>query len=131
MGDIGRIERQQKFIQALSKQVFSLAVLPKIPSLITEISQNLNTDMNLAQMIKLAREVLSLGQMEINSHTIPGEGDSVHYGGSYWIMDEQKTRELTASIFSPEDQSEAGSQDGTAARRSSGSATSLGTAGTR
>ncbi|MDR1206418.1 MAG: LCP family protein [Peptococcaceae bacterium] len=131
MGDIGRIERQQKFIQALSKQVFSLAALPKIPSLITEISQNLDTDMNLAQMIKLAREFLSLGQMEINSHTIPGEGDSVHYGGSYWIMDEEKTRELTASIFSPEDQSEAASQPGTTAGRSSGSATSLGTAGTR
>jgi anionic cell wall polymer biosynthesis LytR-Cps2A-Psr (LCP) family protein len=59
-------------------------------------------------MVKLAREFAALGQLKITSHTVPGEGDGVHYGGSYWIVDEQKTRELVNSIFRPEDVLELG-----------------------
>jgi LCP family protein required for cell wall assembly len=142
MGDIGRIERQQKFIRALTDQVFSLSVIPKISSLISEVSRNISTDMNLSQMVKLAREFAALGQLEITSHTVPGEEDGVHYGGSYWIVDEQKTREMVNSIFRPEDVLESGgapadsrtsgsgsAASGSASSLGAASATSVGTAG--
>jgi LCP family protein required for cell wall assembly len=102
MGDIGRIERQHKFLRALSDQVFQWATLPKIPQLIAEISQNVMTDMTLTQITKLARTFLPADDLTLSVHMVPGDGDAVHYGSSYWIVNEAETQALMDSIFHPQ-----------------------------
>jgi LCP family protein required for cell wall assembly len=102
MGDIGRIERQHKFLRALMDQSFKWATLPKLPKLIAEVSQNIVTDMNLTQITKLARALIPTGDLTLNAYMIPGEEDAVHYGGSYWIVNEAETQALMDSIFHPQ-----------------------------
>ena len=54
MGDIGRIERQQKFSMALLTKLASPAVITKIPAIISEVRDAIKTDLPAGEMLSLA-----------------------------------------------------------------------------
>ena len=103
-GDIGRIERQQKFLKALQDQVLQLGTLTKLTSLVSELLQNVATNMTPTQIIKLTKEFIPINDLEINFHMLPGNVDNIHYGGSYWILDQVQTQALIDDIFSTSDE---------------------------
>ncbi len=97
--DIGRIERQQKFLRALTDQALQFSTLWKIPQLLEELEEYVETDMNLKQMIALANKFKDIKNIEIHNHQVPGVPDEINYGGSYWIADEQKLTEVLEQIY--------------------------------
>jgi len=98
-GDIGRIERQQKFIQALSDQAMRLSTVWKIPQLIGELNKQVKTDMDLQKMIMLANKFRDFKEIEVNTYMVPGTPDDVNYGGSYWIADEEELHKILEKIY--------------------------------
>ena len=46
LGDIGRVQRQQKFLKALGLQMFSIENITKIPKLLSTAKQYIETDMD-------------------------------------------------------------------------------------
>ena len=53
-GDIGRIERQQKFMKAVMDQVMSPSIIPRLPNIIREVMGSVETDLSFRQCLELA-----------------------------------------------------------------------------
>lgn len=98
-GDIGRIERQQKFFHALADQAMQLSTVWKIPQLVGELNKQVNTDMDLQRMIMLANKFRDFENIEVKTYMVPGTSDDVNYGGSYWIADEEELHKILAEIY--------------------------------
>ena len=83
-GDIGRIERQQKFIQACLDKVMSPSFIPRIPAVIREVSDAIDTDMTVRQLMELAGALKAAKENGLETDMVPGYPlyiDDV----SYWI----------------------------------------------
>lgn len=100
--DIGRIERQQKFLRALAEQALQFSTLWKVPQLLEELEKYVDTDLKLQQMITLANKFKDLQKIKIQTYQVPGEPDETNYGGSYWIADEQELNKILSKIYDQE-----------------------------
>jgi LCP family protein required for cell wall assembly len=88
LGDIGRVQRQQKFISILMEKLKSPSIIWKIPSLVDEALSALNTDLSPMDGIRLAQFVSSLPNRRIELLMAPGR--AAYIGNvSYWIIDVQ------------------------------------------
>lgn len=94
-GDIGRINRQQKFIKAFLTQAISPSVLPKLPDILKNISSAIQTNMPLGEMINLVSNLPTIQQNSLSSNIVPGQPAYIK-DISYWIPDIGKTRNLIA-----------------------------------
>lgn len=99
-GDIGRVARQQKFLKATSEKLFSAESMPKLPSIIRGVYQNIDTDMSFADCLKLTSMLKDGSDFEIHSMTVPGKPEMID-DLSYWIIDSKKLKEEleVANIF--------------------------------
>ena len=85
LGDIGRVQRQQKFLKALGLQMFSLENITKIPKLLSTAKQYIETDMDTVTMLKAARSFNIMSDNNIRSGMLYGNFyDSPSSGISYW-----------------------------------------------
>ena len=85
LGDIGRVQRQQKFLKALGLQMFSIENITKIPKLLATAKEYIETDMDTATMLKAARSFNILKDNNIKSGMLYGNFyDSPSSGISYW-----------------------------------------------
>lgn len=94
-GDIGRIKRQQKFIDASAKKALSMGSLFRVPRLIKNFSRHVKTNLNPSLIINLSlkmREAYELGQLDMQ--TLPGK-EAIIDGISYLIPD----RRVSISII--------------------------------
>ncbi len=83
-GDIGRIERQQKFIQACMDKVMSPSFIPRIPAVIREVADAIDTDMTVRQLMELAGALKAAKDNWLETDMVPGYPlyiDNI----SYWI----------------------------------------------
>ncbi|NMA63464.1 MAG: LCP family protein [Syntrophomonadaceae bacterium] len=97
LGDIGRVERQQKFVKALGDQVFSVRGIVTSPALVTEGLKYTDTNLQHRDILTLAGYYAASEDVTINTYTLPGKPKTIG-GGSYWVADEAKTKELLDSI---------------------------------
>lgn len=65
LGDIGRVERQQKFMKALAGQFFTFTNMLKLPMIINTGLDYIDTDMNLMTMIRAANCFRIFGENSI------------------------------------------------------------------
>ena len=85
LGDIGRVQRQQKFLKALGLQMFSIENITKIPKLLSTAKQYIETDMDTVTMLKAARSFNIMSDNNIRSGMLYGNFyDSPSSGISYW-----------------------------------------------
>jgi LCP family protein required for cell wall assembly len=98
MGDIGRIQRQQKFLRAVSKQALTFHNIVNSPALLGEIMDNIKTDMGTGAIASLARQFVS--QPEVNSYMVPGEAEMVN-DASYWVVNWSETEKLVEELKNP------------------------------
>lgn len=96
--DIGRIGRQQQFLEALMKQAFSVSTVTKLPSLINSLMENIKTDMTAAQMVVLAAEFSDMNQVSLETMMLPGEAKTIS-GASYWVLDEAAVQQMIQEVF--------------------------------
>jgi LCP family protein required for cell wall assembly len=94
-GDIGRINRQQKFMKAFLAQAISPSILPKLPDILSNISSAIQTNMPLSEMIALVSNLPTIQQNGLSSSMVPGQPAYIE-DISYWIPDIAKTRNLIA-----------------------------------
>jgi polyisoprenyl-teichoic acid--peptidoglycan teichoic acid transferase len=73
VGDFGRVERQQKVVKELGKQLASVQTIPKLPKLIGVVVPFINTNMDTGDILFMARGFLSEEGRNINTLRIPVE----------------------------------------------------------
>lgn len=88
-GDFGRIERQQKFFEALVDKSFRLQSVFKLHSLITILADNTETDLSSGEMLALANLLKSVDKKNVQMVTLPGEVKRVD--GRSFVIPETET----------------------------------------
>lgn len=86
LGDIGRVQRQQKFMDIVLSKLKSPAILPRIPALIDEVIAAVDTDLTPLEALKLMQFANALPPDRVQMFMAPGKAG---YSGnlSYWILD--------------------------------------------
>lgn len=99
LGDIGRVERQQMFLKALTNQMLQSGTILKLPALMTTISNYVRTDMNILALAKVANIVKDINSNSLHTEMIPGDFATID-DISYWAPDMKQTQTLIKTMFS-------------------------------
>ena len=83
LGDIGRVQRQQKFLKAAAEQMFSVQNVAKISNLLATLDKYVETDLNTLTMLKAANSFKLFGDDKLRSCMLYGKFDDSS-GVSYW-----------------------------------------------
>ena len=85
-GDIGRIKRQQQFMAACMEKIMSPTFIARIPAVLREVTDAIETDMTTRQLLELAGALKAAQQNGLETDMVPGYPlyiDDI----SYWIPD--------------------------------------------
>jgi LCP family protein required for cell wall assembly len=96
--DISRIGRQQKFVRALADRMFAVSNLSRLPRLVREAEECVETDLSHGDMLYLARLSRELGSQQIHLETVPGR-HAMRRGVSYWLPDEEEMETVIDRTF--------------------------------
>ena len=91
--DIGRIGRQQRFLQALAAETTSPSKLPRLPATARAVWRNIDTNMNPISAVRFAIRMRLLGMGEAELY--PGAPQYID-GISYWVPDEKAGDEIVS-----------------------------------
>ncbi|MBR1886810.1 MAG: LCP family protein [Schwartzia sp.] len=95
-GDIGRIARQQKFMDAFLARVSSPEVIPHLAQIVRELSSVVETNLELGDLIRLATLIPDIKGNGVQSDMLPGV-PGWWQETSYWLPDIPAARRLFAS----------------------------------
>ncbi|BBB91969.1 MAG TPA: LCP family protein [Methylomusa anaerophila] len=98
LGDIGRVERQQRFLTALTGQMLRAGTILKLPALVTTVSQYVQTDMSTFTLIRVANALKGIKSDSLHAEMLPGDFATVNES-SYWVPDKAKAAQLVAELF--------------------------------
>ena len=102
LGDIGRVQRQQKFLKALGLQMFSVENITKIPKLLATAKEYVETDMDTVTMLKAARSFNIMSDNNIKSGMLYGNFyDSPSSGISYWRSNRSEIEKSLTEVDIP------------------------------
>lgn len=85
-GDIGRIERQQKFIDSVLARVLSPSIVTKVPGIIKEVNEAVNTNIPVQDITPFLNTAKKIDLNQIESKMLPGKAEYIN-GISYWVPD--------------------------------------------
>ena len=94
-GDIGRIGRQQKFIKAVLARVISPQILPRLPQVVDEVANAVQTDLSVRDMLKFANMAEEVHANGIEAEMLPGKPAYLS-DISYWLPDIMGVRKIMA-----------------------------------
>jgi len=97
-GDIGRVERQQKFLKAVINEVASPSVIKKIPGIIREVSNVVQSDMSTSEMLTLAKIFNDASKKGLKTDMVPGKPAFID-DISYWLPDLMALRKHVAQTL--------------------------------
>lgn len=98
LGDIGRVQRQQRFLKALSEEILQFGTILKIPMLISVAKECIQTDMPPLVVVKLANGLKGLRSDKVYADMIPGNFANID-GISYWMFDKEQTKNLVDTML--------------------------------
>lgn len=95
-GDIGRIHRQQKFMEACLDKIISPDIVTRIPAVVREITEAIDTDMTFRQLLEIAGALKAAQSNGLQTDMVPGYPLYID-GISYWIPDVEELRFAVAT----------------------------------
>jgi len=98
LGDIGRVQRQQRFLKAMVEKTMNVGTLLKVPYLLNTINQYVTTDISAFKMLKLANSLKSFKTGGLHADMLPGNFATID-GISFWRHDPEQTKQLINRIF--------------------------------
>ena len=96
--DLGRIDTQQDFIKQMAKQKLKLKYIFKLPAVIGQLNNTLDTDMSGFDVLCLAWDFKSGDKAEFNSCVLPGTPKYIG-GVSYYIAAENADEQLDILFY--------------------------------
>lgn len=88
LGDLGRIERQQKFLQALAKEAMTPRNVVRLPVLAKEVFSSVETNLSLSEALKVLTMGIKSYSNGIKGAAVPGHADYID-GISYYLPDHE------------------------------------------
>jgi len=98
LADIGRTARQQKVIKAVIKEALQASTIPKLPQLLSQVNQMVETNLKLKDMLKLAKAAAAFDSSNVVSLTLPGAGIYLDHI-SYWEVNRTIAKETIKNLL--------------------------------
>ena len=98
LGDIGRVQRQQRFLKALMEQTLQFSNILKIPSVIQVMDQYVTTDITGMKIAKLANTLRKFKAGNLSTEMLPGNFATIN-GVSYWVHNKEQTQQLVEGML--------------------------------
>ncbi|MCL6453691.1 MAG: LCP family protein [Alicyclobacillus sp.] len=103
LGDIGRTERQQAFLRALTQKLLQPSNIVQLPTLIREFWGTLDTDMSMLNVLQLASHAEQYKGYDIITETLPGSfhnpDPKIPGDESYWIVNPLEAKYVSNQFF--------------------------------
>lgn len=104
--DIGRIDRQHRFLDALAQEVSNIEDFEQVRSLLQTALDNVRTNIAFVDAVSLARQYQSLSPDAVAARTLPGTPQRINEDGSevsYYIGDPIETAAVVEEFFKGQD----------------------------
>ena len=98
IGDVGRVTHQQYFMKELMKQTLSSQNISKLPRILRAGLEHVLTNIPIDEVFELAKVFTSYSADKLTIDTVPGAEQYIS-GSSYFVVDEEETKELFTRIF--------------------------------
>lgn len=98
LGDIGRVQRQQKFIRAVLDKLLQPQTFLKVPELLAHLNENIETDLPSDEIVRLAKFSRNLDKDKVRMVMLPGTFANIS-GISYWEPNLYATRKIITQMF--------------------------------
>lgn len=98
LADISRTARQQVVLKAVAKEMLQISTLTKLPWLIPQLTEAVNTNLALGDIFKLSKAAVQLNNAEIYTQTLPGKFNDLD-GISFWEVDPSETKEVVRNLL--------------------------------
>ena len=99
LGDIGRVQRQEKFLKAMTGQMLQAGTILKLPSLMTTVSHYIQTNMNTYTLVKIANVLKDMKADSLHAEMVPGDFATID-DISYWIPNRAEMQKIVDTNFS-------------------------------
>ena len=97
--DLGRIDRQQRMLFEVFRQLKSSKQLVKLPKMYMEVQDSVFTDLNIEQIAALAAFALDIDpDTDIERYTLEGEYMEA-YNASYFVLYQSRKVKLVKEVF--------------------------------
>jgi LCP family protein required for cell wall assembly len=94
LGDIARVQRQQKVVQALFHRLKEPQTWLRAPQILRAVAENTQTNLTPHEVATLGWFLRSLGPDRIRTETLPG-----HFAPLFWEPEPQKVQALVLELF--------------------------------
>ncbi len=101
-GDIGRVQRQQRFMQALTTKLLDPMTITRLPQLLEVAQANVETSMSTPQLFQYANWAKGLTLDAVHMVMVPGEFSGERYTASYWLPDVNEARRIARTMLTDE-----------------------------
>ncbi|MBS3810717.1 MAG: LCP family protein [Halanaerobiales bacterium] len=98
LGDIGRVARQQKFIEALMEKITSTNNILKLPSIYNELMSTVNTNIPFKDVTPFLKLAKNINMHNLKTDMVPGTPEYIN-GASYWIPDQDSLNIVVDSLI--------------------------------
>jgi polyisoprenyl-teichoic acid--peptidoglycan teichoic acid transferase len=97
LGDIGRVQRQQRFLKALTEELLQVGNIIKLPLVAHSAKQYVDTDMTFFTALKIAYHLKSLKINELHTQMLPGNFATID-GISFWVPNKEQVQLLVERL---------------------------------
>jgi LCP family protein required for cell wall assembly len=99
-GDIGRVQRQQIVMRALTEQALNPATLSRLPKILSVIQSHIDTNLSVEELVALVSFGVQTNRSNMQMLMVPGQfnGDGRH-DVSYWIPHKRGIQRMVARYF--------------------------------
>lgn len=98
LADISRTARQQEVLKAVAKEMLQISTLPKLPWLIPQLNEAVQTNLSLPDILKISKVAIGFQNVDIVSQTLPGRFLDLK-GVSYWEVDPREAKKVMRDLL--------------------------------
>lgn len=84
-GDIGRIQRQQMLMRALTEQALNPRTVSRLPKILSVVRDNLDTNLSVEELSALVGFARNADRDDVQMLMLPGDFSDTSYEASYWL----------------------------------------------
>ncbi|TVP65758.1 MAG: LytR family transcriptional regulator [Leptolyngbya sp. LCM1.Bin17] len=99
-GDIGRVQRQQMFMRALTEQALNPATITRLPKILSVIQSNVDTNLSVEELLALVGYGAQINRSNVQMLMLPGTFSRPQdFTLSYWLPNHREIDALVSQYF--------------------------------
>jgi LCP family protein required for cell wall assembly len=99
-GDIGRIQRQQLVMRALTEQALSPNTLTHMPQILSVIQSHIDTNLSMEELVALVNFGVQTDRSNMQMLMLPGRfSNAKEYKTSYWLPNSNRIAKMVTHYF--------------------------------